>query len=65
MHKVISEEEADAHNVTVDTFCQMPVTPNTQGENYNAILTSERLNNSDALAETLKVLTINEAGFYE
>ena len=33
IHKVIAEEEADAHNITVDTFSQTPVTPNTQGEN--------------------------------
>ena len=55
----------DAHNITADTFSQMPVTPNTQGDNENAILTSERLNNADALAETLKGLTINDAGYYE
>ena len=54
----------DAHNITVDTFWQTPVTTNTQGENENAILTSERLNNSGTLAETLKVLTINNAGYY-
>ena len=38
--------------------------PNTKGENANTILTSERLNNSDALAETLKGLTINDSGYY-
>ena len=54
----------DAHNTTVNNFCQMPVTPNTQGDNENTILTSERLNNSDALAETFKRLTINNAGYY-
>ena len=43
----------------------MPVTPNTQGKNGNSIFTSERLNNLDALAETLKLLTINDAGYYE
>ena len=48
----------------MDTFCQPPITPNTQGENANAILTSERLNNPDALAETLPGLTINHAGYY-
>ena len=72
IHKVIAEEEVDArninldvHNVTADNFCQTPVTPNTQGENENAILTIERLNNSDVLAESLKGLTINDAGYYE
>ena len=60
--KVISEEESDArninsdvHNLTMDTFCQTPVTPNTQGENENAILTSETLNNSDALENFKRV----------
>ena len=72
IHKVIAEEKADAcnitsdaHNITADTFCQTPVTPNTQGENENVILKSERLNNWDALAEMLKVLIINNAGYYE
>ena len=70
--KVRADEEADsrnitldAHNVTVDNFCQMHVTPNTQGDNENLILTRERLNNLDFLAETLKVLTINDAGYYD
>ena len=44
-----------ANNVTMDTLCQSPVTTNTQGENVNA---SERRNNLNALAETLKGLTI-------
>ena len=72
IRKFIAEEEADdrnknldAHNVTVDTFYQTPVTTNTQGENGNLILTSETLNNSDALAETLKRLTINATIYYE
>ena len=57
IHKFIAEEEADAyninsdsHNVTVDTFWQTHVTPNTQGDNNNVILTSERLHISDVLA---------------
>ena len=62
IHKVIAEEEADAHNVTVDTFSQ---TPNTQRENENTILTSEKRDKSDARAETLKWLTINDVGYYE
>ena len=72
---VMSETEAeeckiffDANNVTMDNFYQSPVTTNTQGENANAIFSSERQNNSDALAETLKGLTlhstINDAGYY-
>ena len=61
INKVIEEEEADernitldAHNVTMDTLCPPPVTTNTQGENANAILTSERINNLDALGKTLR-----------
>ena len=46
------------------TFCQSPVTTNTKGQNANTILTSQRINNLDTLAETLKVLTINDAGYY-
>ena len=72
IHKVIAEEETDgrninldAHNVTADNLRQTLVTPNMQGDNKNAILTSKRLNNSDALAETLKGLTINNARYYE
>ena len=51
----------DAHNVTADTFSQ---TSNTQRENANAILTSEKLNISDDLAETLNDLTIKDAEYY-
>ena len=40
----IVEEEVETHNVTVDTFSQSPVTPNTQGDNENTILTSEKRN---------------------
>ena len=39
----------DAQNVTVDTFSQ---TSNTQRENKNKILTSEKLDKLYALAET-------------
>ena len=48
----------------MDNFCQSSITTNTKIENANAILTSERLNNSDELAETLKDLTINDTGYY-
>ena len=48
----------------MDNFCQSPNTPNTQGENANGILTSERINNSNALEETLKGLKINDAEYY-
>ena len=68
IHKSITEEESDAHNitsdaqnVTADTFIQ---TPNTQRNNVNTILTSEKLDKSDELAETLKYLTINDAEYY-
>ena len=63
-HRVIVEEEAYTHNKTVDTFRQTPAMPNTQGGNENMILTGEKQNKSDALAETLKGLTINDAGYY-
>ena len=69
--KVIAEEEADARNinldaqnVTMNNFCHSPVTTNTQRENTNTILTSERINYLDVLAETLRGLTINNAGYY-
>ena len=52
----------DAHNVSVDTFSK---TPNTQRENENTILTSEKRDKSDALIETLKGLTINNSVYYE
>ena len=68
---VIAEEELDecnltldAHNMTMDTFCQSPVTTNTQGDNANTILTSERIKNSAVLAKMLKVLTINDDAYY-
>ena len=69
--KVIAETESeerniilDYHNITMDNFCQYPGTTNTQGKNANTILTSERLNNLDALVETLKWLTINDTRYY-
>ena len=69
--KVITEKKVDecnitldSHNVNMDDVCQYPVTTNTQEENANTILTSERINNSDVLAETLKVLTVNNVGYY-
>ena len=53
----------------MDTLCQSPVTTNTQGENANAIFTSERKNTLNMLAETLKGLTldstINEYVYYD
>ena len=70
--KFIAEEELDArnitsyaHSVTMNNFCLTPITPNTQGDNKNAILTSERLNNSNAQEEMLKGLKINDIGYYE
>ena len=57
------EEESniilDANNVTMYTFCQSPVTTNTQEENANTIFTSGRRNTLDMLAETLKGLTLD------
>ena len=46
IRRFIVEEEAhdhnepfDTNNITVDTFSQTPVIPNTQGKNENTILT--------------------------
>ena len=64
INRVIVEEEANSHNVTMDNFSQTPVMPNTQGENENTTLTSEKKNKQDALAETLKGLKTNDAGYY-
>ena len=61
IHKVIVEEESDAHNVTADNFSQ---TPNTQRDNSNSILTSEKLDKLEEMTETLKDLTINNAEYY-
>ena len=52
----------DAHNVNSDNFSQAS---NTQRENENAILKREKLDKLDALAETLKGLTINDAIYDE
>ena len=54
----------DAHNITMDTFCQSPITTYTQGENAKAVLTSEIINDADTLAEMLKGLKINDTGYY-
>ena len=52
----------------MDTYCQFPVTTNTQGDNANAIFTSKRRNTLDMLVETLKLLTvdstINDSAYY-
>ena len=52
----------------MDTYCQFPVTTNTQGDNANAIFTSKRRNTLDMLVETLKGLTldltINDSVYY-
>ena len=65
MYSFIVEEEADYHNVTVYTFDQTPGMPNTQVDNEKMILTSEKLDKSDVLAENLKGLKINDAEYYE
>ena len=52
----------DANNATADNFSH---TPNTQRENANAIFTSEKLDKSDELADTLENLTINDTKYYE
>ena len=57
------EEESisDANNVTGDTFSH---TPNTKIDNKNVIFTSEKLDKSDEIADALKYLTTNNAGYY-
>ena len=62
---VIEEEEEnspnitlDAHNVSANTFSMMS---NTYRENSNVILTSEKLDKSEVLTETLNNLNINNS----
>ena len=63
MNKFIEDESiAYYNNVTTNTFRHAS---NTQRENENAILTSEKLDKSDALAEAIKYLTMNDAEYYE
>ena len=50
---------SDDNDVTMDTFCQSPVTTNTQGENANSIFTSEEQNTLDMMVETIKGLTFD------
>ena len=53
MEKMEEEERnfiLDSNNLNMDTFCQFPVTTNTQGDNANAVFTSERQNTLDVLA---------------
>ena len=46
------EEGRNANNITMDTFCQSPVTTNLQRKNAN--IPNERRIASDILSETLK-----------
>ena len=55
------KQELDANNVPADTFSH---TSNTQIKNANAIFTSEKLDKSDELEDTLKDLTISNAEYY-
>ena len=62
MHKVTEEESiSNANNGTVDKSSH---TTNTQRENANSIFTSEKLDKSNELADTLNDLTINESKYY-
>ena len=56
------EEESilDVNNITPDTFSHTP----TRRENANVIFTSENIDKSDKLADTIKDLTINNARYY-
>ena len=53
---------ADDNKVTVDTFSHIS---NTQRENGNAIFTSEKLDKSDELADTVQNLKTNNTKYYE
>ena len=57
MQTVMGEESiSDANIVMADTFSHKS---NTQRENTNSIFTSEKLDKSDNLEDTLKDLTTN------
>ena len=55
------ESISDANNVTADTLRHAS---NTKRENENAIFTSEKLDKSENLEDTLNYLTINDAKYY-
>ena len=57
----IIEEVLDSHNITADNFSHAS---NTQRDNANTILTSEKLDKLYNLEETLKYLTINYDEYY-
>ena len=48
--------------ITADTLSH---TSNTQRENANGIFTSQKLDKSDELVDTVKSLTINDTVYYE
>ena len=63
------EAKRNASNVTMDTFCQSPVTTNIQGNIAN--VPNERQTSSKILAETIKGfkgltldLTLNDSTYY-
>ena len=63
------DAKRNANNVTMDTFCQSPVTTNTQGNIAN--VPNERQISSNILAETIKGFkgftlqsTINNSAYY-
>ena len=61
--KFIEEESiVYVNNVTLDTFSN---TPSTKIENANNIFTSEKIDKSDKLVDTIWKLTINDAKYYE
>ena len=55
------EQITNDNNVTVDTFSQSSA----QREKSNAIFTSEKLDKSEELVDTVNNLTINDARYYE
>ena len=63
IHKFMEEEPiVDANNVTTDTLWHIS---NTQRGNANIIFTSEKLDKSDDLVDTVKKLTIKYSKYSE
>ena len=59
---MVYESITDSNNVTVDTFSHAS---NEYRENTNAIFTSEKIEKSYKLVDSVKNLTINDAEYYE
>ena len=63
MRKVIEQESiSDANNVTEYTFSHKS---NTQTENVNTIFTSDKIDKSNDLVDTVNNLIINDAEYFK